>query len=169
MRNDIKINILFVFGVFLSLLFLTFFIIYSVNIRTLREQVHTNGYDITEIKSSFQDIQKEFESEKYNSSIIELVPVVVTAYNPVSSQTDDSPTITASNKKVKEGMIALSRDIEKEFGFKFGDEVYLLDYGRFVFQDRMHERWKNRVDILMFSEKAAKEFGIKSSFLVVEK
>jgi len=79
------------------------------------------------------------------------IPVKVTAYNPVRSQTDSSPLITASNKRVRNGMVALSRDLEREFSFRFGDTVYLYGIGRFVFEDRMHRRKRRQVDILMLN------------------
>ena len=95
------------------------------------------------------------------------VPVKVTAYNPVRSQTDSSPLITASNKRVRVGMVALSRDLEREFGFTFGDTVYLYGFGRFVFEDRMHRRKRRQVDILMFNPMEARKFGVKSSYLFI--
>lgn len=98
---------------------------------------------------------------------IRAVPVKVTAYNPVQSQTDNSPLITASNKRVRVGMVALSRDLEREFDFRFGDAVYLYGLGRFVFEDRMHRRKRRHVDILMLNPVAARKFGVKSSYLFV--
>lgn len=98
---------------------------------------------------------------------IRAIPVKVTAYNPVRSQTDSSPLITASNKRVRVGMIALSRDLEREFGFRFGDTVYLNGLGRFVFEDRMHRRKRRHVDILMLNPVDARRFGVKSSYLYV--
>ncbi len=95
------------------------------------------------------------------------IPVTVTAYNPVRSQTDISPLITASNKRVRVGMVALSRDLEREFGFRFGDTVYLYGLGRFVFEDRMHRRKRRHVDILMLNPMEARRFGVKSSYLFV--
>ena len=98
---------------------------------------------------------------------IRAIPVKVTAYNPVRSQTDSSPFITASNKRVRSGMVALSRDLEREFGFRFGDTVDLYGIGRFVFEDRMHRRKRRHVDILMLNPGEARKFGIKSSYLFV--
>jgi 3D (Asp-Asp-Asp) domain-containing protein len=98
---------------------------------------------------------------------IRAIPIRVTAYNPVRSQTDSSPLITASNKRVRVGMVALSRDLEREFGFTFGDTVYLYGFGRFVFEDRMHRRKRKHVDILMFNPVEARKFGVKSSYLFV--
>jgi 3D (Asp-Asp-Asp) domain-containing protein len=98
---------------------------------------------------------------------IRAIPVKVTAYNPVGSQTDSTPLITASNKQVKAGMVALSRDLEREFGFRFGDTVYLDGLGKFVFEDRMHRRKRRHVDILMFNPIQARRFGVRSSYLFV--
>jgi 3D (Asp-Asp-Asp) domain-containing protein len=98
---------------------------------------------------------------------IRAIPVTVTAYNPVRSQTDSTPLITASNKRVRVGMVALSRDLEREFGFAFGDVVYLDGLGRFVFEDRMHCRKRRRVDIFMFNPREARKFGVKNSYLFV--
>jgi 3D (Asp-Asp-Asp) domain-containing protein len=98
---------------------------------------------------------------------VRAIPVKVTAYNPVRSQTDDSPFVTASNKRVKVGMVALSRDLEREFGFAFGDTVYLHGFGSFVFEDRMHRRKKRHVDILMLDSMEARRFGVKNSYLLV--
>jgi len=65
------------------------------------------------------------------------------------------------------GMVALSRDLEGEFDFRFGDTVYLYGLGRFVFEDRMHRRKRRHVDILMLNPVAARKFGVKSSYLFV--
>ena len=98
---------------------------------------------------------------------IRAIPVKVTAYNPVRSQTDSSPLITASNKRVRLGMVALSRDLEREFGLMFGDTIYLDGIGRFVFEDRMHRRKRRQADILMFNPIEARKFGVKNSYLFI--
>ena len=97
------------------------------------------------------------------------IPVTITAYNPVSTQTDSTPNITASNKEATLGMIALSRDLEKDFGFEFGDPVTIYNIGVFEFEDRMNKRWKRRVDILMKSEIQAKKFGEKKGWIVLRR
>ena len=93
--------------------------------------------------------------------------VTVTAYNAVKSQTDSTPNLTASNKKPIEGYCGVSRDLEKLLGLKFGDFIYLEDIGSFQFQDRMHKRKKMQVDIFMKSVKKAKEFGVKTTKMIV--
>jgi 3D (Asp-Asp-Asp) domain-containing protein len=113
-----------------------------------------------------KNVDQALEQKYYPGSPVMYIPVVVTAYDPIESQTDSTPHLTASNKLVRPGIVALSRDLEEEFGFTFGDTVVIQGIGFFVFEDRMHKRWARRVDILMPSRKAAKEFGVKHSFLV---
>jgi 3D (Asp-Asp-Asp) domain-containing protein len=112
-------------------------------------------------------VNEALERAAYRMTMLTFVPVVVTAYNSIPTQTDSTPEITASNKRVSLGIVALSRDIEMEFGFRLGDPVFIVGLGFFVFEDRMHKRWARRVDILMSSRRAAKEFGVKHSFLVI--
>jgi hypothetical protein len=87
----------------------------------------------------------------------------VTVYNPVSSQCDATPLITASNQcinrtKLRAGAIrwmALSRDLLKKWGgaLHYGDTVYVnsgdpkID-GHWVIQDTMNKRFRNRGDLL---------------------
>jgi len=137
------------------------------------EQGSENSRIIAELQRGVDIMDKRvneaLERAKYRMRTQRFIPVVVTAYNPVASQTDSTPEITASNKRVRPGIVALSRDIEEEFGFRFGDPVFIVGLGFFVFEDRMHKRWTRRVDILTLSRKAAKTFGVKYSFLVVGK
>jgi 3D (Asp-Asp-Asp) domain-containing protein len=134
------------------------------------EEVSENSQLIDELQQGVDILDKTVNEAltrvRYRRTV-RLVPVFVTAYNPTVTQTDSTPQITASNKRVKPGIVGLSRDLEEEFGFQFGDTVVIEGIGRFVFEDRMNKRWTRRVDILMLSIKAAKEFGVQNSFLVV--
>lgn len=98
--------------------------------------------------------------------------VTITAYNPVQSQTDSTPGITASNFKLNRShhnkIIALSKDLSKKYNY--GDKFYLVYEDKIipvVFQDRMHKRFKNKVDLLMYA--GAKEFGVKKGILIKRK
>ena len=95
--------------------------------------------------------------------------VKVTAYTARVCETDSTPTITASNKRVREGYVALSRDLEKRYNLRFGDRVLIKKIGIFEFQDRMHRRKKRQVDIYMNSLSKAKEFGVKRGELLIWK
>lgn len=91
------------------------------------------------------------------------------AYNPVKSQTDNTPTIMASGKKIYEGAIASgNRDIP------FGTKVYIPELNKtFTVEDRMNERYdqpdKHYFDILMKTPKEAKEFGRKQMNFIIQK
>ena len=56
-------------------------------------------------------------------------------------------------------MVLLSRDIEKKFKLKFGDYVYIENFGLFEFQDRMNKRKIKSVDVFMWNIKKAVKFG----------
>jgi 3D (Asp-Asp-Asp) domain-containing protein len=86
---------------------------------------------------------------------------VLTVYNPVPSQTDDAPLITASGARInlarlKSGEIrwmALSQDIIRSKTFVYGDTVLItandpeID-GYWIVHDTMNRRYRNRGDLL---------------------
>lgn len=88
------------------------------------------------------------------------IPVTVTIYHPVPEQTDATPDILASGKKIKirtAGLyryIAVSRDLLSRWGgpLSYGDIVYIKNAGElsgyYIVEDTMNARWTNRVDIL---------------------
>lgn len=85
--------------------------------------------------------------------------VTVTAYSPTKRECDDTPFITAFNKKVKTGTIAISRDMEKTHGWRKGDMIHLEGIGTFEVWDRMNKRWEKAVDIFFHDTRQAREFG----------
>ena len=95
--------------------------------------------------------------------------VTITAYSPRKGETDDTPFTTASNKRVREGFAAISRDLEKELSLRFGDTIFIEGYGYFQFEDRMHKRKKKQVDIFMFDTKKALKFGKQKGYLIIER
>ena len=84
--------------------------------------------------------------------------VTATIYHATPEQTDSTPDITASNKKIdisnplKHRWIAVSRDLEAK-GLTFGVKVCVTGAGDldgiWTVQDRMHERWSHRIDFLV--------------------
>jgi len=130
-----------------------------------------------EVKTLLAIRDEQHKIEKYQNDIIRLqnelhqakelqfaVPVNITAYNPVPDQTDDTPFITASADYVRDGIVALSYDLERTLELEFGDIVVLETrdgefLGEFEFQDRMNKRWRNKVDIFMWKVQDAKKFG----------
>jgi 3D (Asp-Asp-Asp) domain-containing protein len=93
------------------------------------------------------------------------IPVTVTAYSSTTDQTDSTPFVTASNTRVRRGIIALSRDLLREFTpgapFGYGDQVELEGQGRFVVEDTMHPRFDKRVDIWFPNRAAARRWGVQ--------
>lgn len=88
--------------------------------------------------------------------------VVVTMYEPIKAQTDNTPNITADGSifnihdASSYNWIALSRDLIKKYNkhapFKYGDLVYISEAGHksglYYVKDTMNIRFKNAVDIL---------------------
>lgn len=90
--------------------------------------------------------------------------VTATAYNSIANQTNSNPNITAFGDTLKPDLkyIAVSRDLLK-MGLKENTPVKIdsLD-GIYFVKDKMHYRWKNRIDVYMGTDvKAAKNWGRK--------
>jgi len=102
-------------------------------------------------------------------NLIIYITVTVSAYNPLPSQTDDTPLITASNSFVREGICALSRDLEKRFDLRFGDLIHLEGIGACQFQDRMHWRKRKAVDLFMWEKSDAVQFGKQQAWMMFQK
>ncbi len=97
----------------------------------------------------------------YNWHTIE---VTATAYNSLSSQTDGDPHITAFGDSLVPGnhYIAVSRDLlKKGLSHNIPVKIEGLD-SIYIVKDKMHYRWKNRIDIYMgLNVMAAKQWGRK--------
>jgi len=96
--------------------------------------------------------------------VVQTMKVTVTAYSSTVAQTDSTPFITASNKMVRDGIVANNL-------LAFGTNVKLPElFGNKIFQveDRMAKRKGNyHVDIWFESTKDAIEFGIKTATLEI--
>ncbi|TRO67548.1 hypothetical protein FGM01_01175 [Christiangramia sabulilitoris] len=90
--------------------------------------------------------------------------VTATAYNSVEAQTQDNPNITAWGDTLKPGMnaIAVSRDLIR-MGIDHNSKVKIEGFDSlFVVKDKMHYRWRNRIDIYMGKNVGkARKFGRK--------
>jgi len=83
--------------------------------------------------------------------------VIVTGYNAVRQQTDNTPCIAASGMnvcKVKEDICACPRK------YKFGTK-FLIAGKVYNCQDRLHKKYDDRIDLLMATPKEAKTWGKK--------
>jgi len=92
---------------------------------------------------------------------LKIILVTATIYHATPEQTDSTPDITASNKKIdlsnplKHRWIAVSRDLEEK-GLTFGVKVCVTGAGDldgiWTVQDRMNSRWTKRIDFLVNQE-----------------
>ena len=89
--------------------------------------------------------------------------VTATAYNSLPYQTSyEHPAITAWGDSIKPGLkwIAVSRDLlNKGLGYNTMVKIDTFE-GVYLVKDKMHSRWKNRIDIYMGDNvEKAKEWG----------
>jgi 3D (Asp-Asp-Asp) domain-containing protein len=109
------------------------------------------------------------ERKKLDPHVWIPLEVTATAYNSVKSQTLGEPNITAWGDTLVPGMktIAVSRDLIAQ-GLKYGTMVRIDTFpDTFYINDKMHRRWKNRIDIYMGTDKKlAMDWGRKK--IVIE-
>lgn len=94
---------------------------------------------------------KENEAEKYNFEEWEKITVTASAYNSLKSQGEGNPLVTAwgdtLNPEVQS--IAVSRDLIRR-GLTHNTPVKIEGFdGIFIVNDKMHPRWRNKIDIYM--------------------
>ena len=111
-----------------------------------------------------------------NLSLTAFVPaqhtlqVTMTAYSSTEAQTDDTPRITATGAEVREGIVAVSRDL-LETQLPYGTKVKVInlqaeengcggfDTGILEVQDTMSAEKANRVDVWLPTTEQALEWG----------
>jgi 3D (Asp-Asp-Asp) domain-containing protein len=103
------------------------------------------------------------EKIKTEEKTLDFIRVKATMYTVNSTQTDSTPTETASGFKIdpsnpyKHRIIAVSQDLKRKF--KFGEKVRVGGVGKYngiyYVRDVMHSRWRNKIDILINPEDKA--------------
>jgi 3D (Asp-Asp-Asp) domain-containing protein len=92
------------------------------------------------------------------------IEVIATAYNSTKAQTDGDPNITAwgDTLKLNTKSIAVSNDLIK-LGLTHHTKVKIEGFeGIYIVNDRMHSKWKKRIDIYFGNDvKAARQWGRK--------
>ena len=109
--------------------------------------IHKNYHQI-KVKKNFANKIVRIKYSKY---------IIVTAYSSTIDQCDSTPFITANGKRVYDGIIAANF-------LKFGTKVRFPEYSGnkiYIVEDRMHQRFSNRVDIWMNTRTQAINFGVK--------
>lgn len=120
------------------------------------------------------DSDSDFEDTEYAKAEWQKLNVSASAYNSVKTQTEGNPFLTAWGDTLEPGMkaIAVSRDLIKK-GLDYNTPVRIEGMeGLFFVKDKMHYRWKNKIDIYMGQDvKQARKWGrkkIEIQFLTME-
>lgn len=140
------------------------FAVHSTIVESLEEQIATQEQDVAALLSQLErddDILSMIFGDWDRTRPILSTKVTVTAYTSRPEETDDSPHWTADGSLVKRGVIAVSRDILKELGIRYGQRVVLEGYGAMEVRDTMNPRWTRRVDIWSSDLTAARLHGKK--------
>ncbi len=107
----------------------------------------------------------EKKKEEY---IWKSLEVTATAYNSVPSQTQGNPFIAAWGDSLQSNVpsIAVSRDL-LALGLKHNTPVKIEGFDKvFLVKDKMHRRWRKRIDIFMGDDiKKAKQWGKKKLYI----
>lgn len=97
-------------------------------------------------------ISSEYSPETQEPRVIKLL---VTAYSSSPEETDNTPLITASGNYVRPGVVAanfLAFGTRVRMPKIFGDKI-------FVVEDRLHERYNDRIDVWFSTKEGALRFG----------
>ena len=78
------------------------------------------------------------------------------------------PGKTASGIRVRDGILALSRDLEYQLDMCFGEQVKLEGLGTYSFQDRMASYKTMQADIWMPGRSQALHFGVKRNIMLIK-
>jgi len=157
------------------LFFLTYFIflsLYPVPSSDKSESTVWNDENLTFIieKVKRENLKKEELPSKLPSK---KEYVLITAYTPSVWETDSTPFITASGKRISEAHVAVSRDLLPKFPFGtkvkiFIPEKNLTSCGKEVIgknwivryvEDAMNRRHSKKIELVFFSRKKAITFG----------
>ena len=112
-------------------------------------------------------------NQKYNLDNIEYTKllfkdITITSYNNHSNQTDNTPNITASNKVVKEGMVAISRDFLNKEKVRYGDLVFIDCMNQwYTIEDTMNKRFEKRIDIFLFDKEQSIKINKKCNIEII--
>lgn len=104
---------------------------------------------------------KSYSAELTGFKAVSLGVLQVTSYQPIPAQTDDSPTWTSIGDRTTKFGIAVSQDMLRDGRVKYGDILYIPDFGYRVVNDCMNARHKNAVDLLVFTHREEKAVGVR--------
>ena len=97
------------------------------------------------------------------SKVPNMIRTTLTAYSSTPDQTDDTPFITASNTRVRDGIVAanfLAFGTKVKIPAVFGDKVFTVE-------DRMAKKHNDKIDIWFPERYLAKNFGVKEADVII--
>lgn len=101
-------------------------------------------------------------SNGHETTVMETIPVVVTAYSSSVWETDDTPYLTAASTQARDGIIASNL-------LPFGTKIKIPEYFGskiFVVEDRMNARVSDfAIDVWFPSHSQAEQFGVKYTYI----
>lgn len=112
-----------------------------------------------EYLSELASISAETPFEAPQKTIV----ATITGYSSTEDQTDSTPFITASNTYVRDGVVAanfLPIGTKIQIPKLFGNKVFTVE-------DRMHQRFNDRIDIWFPERELARQFGLRKATVVV--
>lgn len=111
--------------------------------------------------------------QKYNLNNAEytkrvITDITITSYNNHANQTDDTPNITATNRPVRENMVAVSNDLLAKKLVYYGDLVY-IDCTKqwYIVEDTMNRRFEKRMDIFLFDKNESLKINKKCKVEII--
>ena len=140
-------------------LFICIFISVFTTIKIDNKRIETLRGQLIEAKMNCfeREINNRMERNLFEN-------VTITAYNPFSNQTDNTPNETAIMETPVPGWTcAVSRDLIHLLNKK----IYIEGIGVFLVNDVMNKRFTKRIDICMGNKEKAISFGKKNSNVVV--
>ena len=165
--HTIKNNIMNKFLLIRSIIigFISSIVLYGIAIpQTIDADLKNSKIELSQAKPIKNGRLITSNTDKSSHQIVKTIKMVITAYSSTKEQTDDTPFITASGKKVIGGIIANNM-------LPFGTKIRIPKlYGNKIFtvEDRMHKRkGKYHVDIWFPEYIQAKEFGAKLEYVEV--
>ena len=145
-----KYNLLIIIYSSVILMLLLGIVIYSIQFIAQYNQ------KIDKLKIEIETLKKKVEKILQGK-----IEVLATAYTSSRKECDDTPFITASNKKVRWGIVAMDK-------VPFGTKVYIPYFKKvFIVEDRGGAIKGNRIDIWMANRKDAIKFGRKKLIVYV--
>jgi 3D (Asp-Asp-Asp) domain-containing protein len=150
------------------LIYFVFLSLYPASFSDNSKTIVWNNKDLTYV---IEKVKRENLKKEEVLRIKEYV--IITAYTPSVWETDSTPFITASGKRISEAHVAVSRDLLPKFPFGTKVKIFIPDENlpscgkevigktwivRYV-EDTMNKRHTKKIDLVFFSRKEAIKFG----------